>query len=185
MYLSFENGNFIDERRETELYRSIEMRHYLDRYSGYATLRIDSIDLLNYLSDNSRPEYDEIFPSVLQFIEQMTQKGGKDDISLSIEDVKNILNEGNLAVFTSAKGDDIEEMVSSLVGSMTDEVLTAKGCLIHLTMHKDYPLKNVEKIVNRHEERLQMYNNASCIFGTKISEEVKIEEVEIRILVSV
>ena len=70
--LLFQNGNFIGGKQDTELYTSHKLRQYIDRNEGYATLRIDSIDLFHYLDNNSKPENDEMFPSVLQFISQMT-----------------------------------------------------------------------------------------------------------------
>ena len=124
LYLSLNQGDIVDKKSETELYTSIEMKNYIDRNPAYATLCIDSMDLLEYLeNEDVKLVGDQIFPVMSSIIDQMIQKGGKEDISLSIEDVKIVLKEGELAVFTSAKGNDIEEMVGSLVDSMTDEVL--------------------------------------------------------------
>jgi len=185
LILSFDKGVFLEEQKETELYRSIELKNYIDQYNGYATLRIDSIDLLNYLRDDKKPEYDETFPLILRFVDQMIQQGSKDDISLDIEDVKSVLKEGDIAVFASAKGDDIEEMVGSLVSSITDEILKAKGCLVQLIMYKDYPLRDIEKIVNCFESVLKMDNNTLFILGIKTNNIQEENCVIIKIMISI
>ena len=146
--------------------------------------------LLDYLEDKTTQQIeDQIFPIMSNLIEQMIQKGGKEDMSLSVEDVKAVLKDGEIAIFASAKGSDIEEMVASLTYSMTDEVLEAKGCLIHLTMNKDYPISNVENIINGFENRLGFANEDSVdehfIFGTRLNDEIGKDEVLIRVLLGI
>jgi len=115
----------------------------------------------------------------------MIQQGSKYDISLDIEDVKSVLKEGDIAVFALAKGDDIEEMVGSLVSSITDEILKAKGCLVQLIMYKDYPLRDIEKIVNCFESVLKMDNNTLFILGIKTNNIPEENCVIIKIMISI
>ena len=188
--LSFEEGRLVDEQRETELYTSsIELRNYIDRNKRYATLCIDSVDLLNYLIDDTGPEDDQVFPMVSDFISHMTLQGTKDDISLDMKDVQTVLKKGDLAVFASAKGSDIDEMVGSLVDSMTDEILKPKGCLIHFGMNRDFPIEKVEHIVNQFEEKLDLDKEAPSnfyfIFGTQMRDDMRENEVLIRVLLSI
>lgn len=196
LHLSFNQGVFVDKQPETEIYTSIEMKKYIDRNRAYATLRIDSSDLFAYLENIiDIPQEDQIFPMMSNFIDQMLQKGGNDDILLGLEDIKTVLNEGDLAVFGSAKGSNIDEMVGSLVDSMTDEVLEAKGCLLHFTIHKDYPVAKIESIVNSFERKLgfdkvdpldvYMPNRKPFIFGTKAHNELAEDEVLIRVLLGI
>ena len=196
LYLSLEQGNIIDKRSEIEYYTSIEMKNYIENEDKivwsppYATLRIESMKLLDYLENKTTQEVaDEIFPVMSNLIEVMIQKGGKDDISLGTEDVKAILKDGEVAVFASAKGSDIDEMVASLIYSMTDEVLKAKGCLMYLTTNKDYPISDVEKIVNGFESKLGFDKEDSLdtyfIFGTQLSDEMGDDEVLIRVLLGI
>jgi len=134
-------------------------------------------------------------PLMSKFIAQMIQKGNKEDISLDIEDVKSVLKKGEVAVFASAKGSDIYEMVGSLVDSVTDEALKAKGCIIHLMMNKDYPINSIKSIVNSfenklgfdREEQLDPYipNRNPFIFGTGLNDEINKNEVLIRVLFSI
>jgi len=183
--LLFQNGNFIGGKQDTELYTSHKLRQYIDRNEGYATLRIDSIDLFHYLDNNSKPENDEMFPLVLQFISQMTKKSSKDDIPINIEDIKKVLDKGDLAVFASAKVDyvdDIEDIVGSLVISMTDEVLTAKRCFVHFTIYRNYSLDDIEKIMNNFEKQLKLNDDATIIFGIHLSNNINKNGVLIRVL---
>jgi len=186
--LLFQNGNFIGRKQDTELYISHELRQYIDRNEGYATLRIDSIDLFHYLDNDTKPEYDDIFPSVSNFISQITQNNNKDDIPINIEDIKKNLQKGDLAVFASAKVNvnanksDIEEIIGSLIISMTDEVLTAKECFVHLTIYKDYPLNNIEKIMSNFEKQLKLDSDTTIIFGIHLSNNINRSGVLIRVL---
>ena len=197
LHLSLNQGNIVDMRSETEYYTSIELKNYINNEedeiawsSPYTTLRIESMKLLDYLEDKTTKETeDEIFPLMLNAINTMIQKGSEEDISLRTEDVKAVLNKGEVAVFASAKGSDIDKMVASLAYSMTDEVLRAKGCLIQLTMNEDYPISNVENIVNGFENRLGFSKEDSSdvyfIFGTCLSDEMGEDEVHIRVLLSI
>jgi len=134
-------------------------------------------------------------PLMSKFIAQMIQKGNKEDISLDIEDVKSVLKKGEIAVLASAKGSDIDEMVGSLVDSVTDEALKAKGCIIHLTMSKDYPINSIKSIVNGFENKLgfdredpldpYIPNTNPFIFGTGLNDTMSGDEVLIRILLGV
>jgi len=204
LHLSLDQGDIVEKHSETELYISRELKNYIDCGKkdevywspSYATLRMESMGLLDCLNDSTALQAkDQIFPVMTNFIDQMIQKGGEDDISLGIEDVKNVIKQGDLAVFGSAKGNDIDTMVASLVYSMTDEVLKAKGCLIHLTMNKKYPISNIKSIVNGFESKLgfdkedpldaYIPNRNIFVFGTRLSDEIGDDEVLIRVLLSV
>ena len=196
LYLSLNQGDIVDMHKETELYTSIEMKNYIDSNPAYATLRIDSMDLLEYLkNEDVKPVEDQILPVMSNIIDQMIQKGSEEDISLGIEDISIVLKEGELAVFASAKGSNIDEMVGSLIDSMTDEVLKAKGCLIHLTMNKAYSISNIESIVNSFENKLgfdkedqldaYIPNRNPFIFGTRLSDEIEKNEVLIQVLLCI
>ena len=80
-------------------------------------------------------------------------------------------------------------MVGSLVDSMTDEVLKAKGCLMHLTMNKGYSINNIKSIVNGFESKLGFAKEDSVdayfIFGTRFSDEMGNDEVLIRVLLGI
>lgn len=195
LYLKLDRGVITSRKNETELYTSNELKTYIDRYQSYITLRINATDLMWYLEDEKSPLGDQFFPIALDHIKQMIQKGSEDDISLTIEDINAVLINGQLAVLSSARGSDIEEMVGSLVDSMTDEVLEAKGCLMHFTMHKDYPVANIEKIVSSFEKKLgydkedpldaYIPNRNVFVFGTQLSDEMGADEVLIRMLIGI
>lgn len=192
LHLKLDRGVIMSRKNKTELYKSNELKTYIDRYQSYTTLRINATDLMWYLEDGKSPSGDQFFSIVLDHIKQMTQKGSENDISLSVKDINAVLKNGQLAVFGSARGSDIEEMVGSLVDSMTDEVLEAKGCLMHFTMHRDYPVANIEKIVSGFEKKLgydkedpldaYISNRNIFVFGTKASDEMEKDEVLIRVL---
>jgi len=196
IYLTFDHGKLIDVHKETELYKDVELRSYIERSPAYVTLRLDSRDLLLYLDEpKDRLDEDMLFPLVSDFIDKMLQEGGKDDISLDYADLKNILESGEITIFGSSKGRDIEEMIGSLVDSITDEIFEAKGCLVHLAMHEKYPTSSVREIVNGIERKLGMDKTDSSdnymekinpfYFGTLLSDELAEDEVLIRILVSI
>ena len=184
--LTFNQGKLIDVSEKTELYRSIEMRNYIDRNSAYATLRIDSRDLLDYVDNKeSRPSEDQLFPPLLNMLDQMLKEGGKNDINLGIEDLKNVLKEGDHSVLASVKGSNIDEILDSLVDSMTDNgLLKMKSCLLHLTMNDNYPISSVKKIVDYIERKLDI-DESPFYFGTQLSNELVEDEILIRILVSI
>jgi len=186
--MTFNDGYLADTSEKKELYRSIELKNYIDRHPTYVLLHIDGTDLLWYLENlERRPEEDQMLPLLLKLIDRMIQKGSENDISLGIEDVKSVLRSGDLALFASAKGSDIDEMVGSLADSITDGYLAAKGCLLHITMQNDYPLKSIEKIVNQIEDQLRLNSeNASPIyFGTLSDEKMVEDEILIRMLVAI
>ena len=184
MYLTFDHGKLIDVHKETELYKDVELRNYIERRPAYATLRIDSHDLLSYLDESKdRPDEDMLFPLVIDCIDKILQEGSKDDISLDYADLKNILESGEVTIFGSSKGRDIEEMVGSLVDSITDEIFEAKGCLVHLAMHEKYPILLIEKIVNELDRKMDL-NDKPFYFGTLRADGFTDDEVLIQILVN-
>ena len=184
--MTFNQGNLINVSENTELYRSIEMRNYIDRTSAYATLRTDSRNLLNYVDNKeSRPSEDQLFPLLLRMLDQMLKKGGKNDINLGIEDLKNVLKEGDLSMLASVKGSNIDEMLGSLVDSMADSgLLDVKSCLLHLTIHHSYPISSVKKIVDDIEHKLDI-DESPFYFGTQLSDKLAENEVLIKMLVSI
>lgn len=185
LQLTFNQGKLMNVSVNTELYRSIEMRNYIGRNPAYATYRIDSRDLLSYVENEEwRPKEDQLFPVLSNMLEQMFQAGSKDDMSLGIKDLKNILKDGDLAVFGSAKGSNIDEMVDSLAESMTDEFLKVKGCLTRLTMNRHYPIASTERLVNEIERKMSLHDRP-FYFGTLLSDELAEDEIVIRILVGI
>ena len=184
--LTFDKGSLVDVSEETELYRSIEMKNYIDRNSAYVTYCIDSRDLLDYVENEERqPAEDQLLPVLLNILDQMLHEGNKNDISLGIEDLKNILREGDLAVLSSAKGSKIDEMLDSLVDSMTDNgLLKMKSCLLHLTMHDNYSIASVKKIVDYIERKLDI-DESPFYFGTQSSNELAEDELLMQMLVSI
>ncbi len=186
IYVTFDHGKLIDMHKETQLYKDVELRNYIERKPAYATLRIDSRDLLSYLDESKdRPDEDMLFPLVVDRINKILQEGSEDDISLNYADLKNILESGEVTIFGSSKGRDIVEMVGSLVESITDEIFEAKGCLVHLAMHEKYPISSVRGIVNDIESKLGMDETRPYYFGTLLSDGLAEDEVLIRILVSI
>lgn len=195
LHLTLEKGVIVSRERKTERYTSRDTREYIDRNPAYTTLRIDSVDLLAYLENVvDQPNEDQLFPVLSSLIDPMLQEGSENDISLGMTDLINVLKEGNLTIFASAKGSDIDEMMGSLMDSMTDKILDAKGCLMHLTMHKSYPVESVENTVNKVEKQLDKYGKDPLAiytggkpfyFGTRTNEEMAEDVVLIRILVSI
>ncbi len=184
--LTFDKGSLIDASEKTELYRSIEIRKYIDSNPAYATLSIDSRDLRSYVdNEESKPSEDQLLPELLSMLDLMLQKGGENDISLGSKDLQNVMREGDLTVLTSARGSNINEMLGSLVDSITDNGLhDAKGCLLHLTMHNNHPISSVKNIVDYLESNLDV-GESPFYFGTQLSDEFIEDEVLIRILVSI
>ena len=124
---------------------------------------------------------------VSSFIDHMIQDGGDHNISLRLEDVKDILKEGDLALLGSAKGSNIDEMVGSLADSVTDGYIRAKGCLLHFAMLDSYPLESIKKIVNDMERRLRLDSEdlLPLYFGTFSNDKMAENEILIRALVSI
>lgn len=185
--LTFDQGSLVHVFENTELYRSIEMRNYIDKEPTYATYRIDSRNLLDYIdNEKSRPKEDQLLTPLLSMLDLMLHEGGENGIGLGIEDLQNILREGDVSVLASSKGSNIDEMLGSLVDSMTDNGLldATKGCLLHLTMHDNYSVSSVKKIVDYVERRLNL-DEDPFYFGIQSNDELIKDEVLIQMLVSI
>ncbi len=184
MRLKFDQGSLMGSFKKKELCRSIEMKSYIDRYPAYATLRMESEDLLHSLEDKeNRSKEDRLQPLLLDHLNEMLKNAGESDICLGIEDLKSVLVQGELAIFASAKGKDIDEMIGALLESVTDGFISIKGCLLHLVMNENYPTSPVEKFANGIEKKMN-YDGAFYI-GTLSNNELAEDEIVIRLLASV
>ncbi len=193
--LKFDRGVISNVEKRSELYRSIALRNYIDRYPSYASLQIDATDLFYYLEEGTTPKEDQFFPMVTDHISQMVQKGSEEDISLDIEDVKAVLKNADTALFGAAKGSNTAEMVSSLADSMTGGILKAKSCLVHLTVNKNYPMENIATIMKSFEEKFGFDEEDEAekyvskmgvfIFGTRVVKVMDDGEVWMRVIVCV
>jgi hypothetical protein len=194
LHLSFDKGIFLKEEIQTALFTSQERKDRIDRYPLYTTIRMDSNDFLIYLEDRMLTDkvgQDQLLPIYTDFIYQMIDED--DDICLDQADLKHVLQTGEVCVFASAKGRDIGEIVGALINSVTDEnLLSPRGCLVHLTMHKKYPRKSVIKLIEEIDEGL-MFDfeplkpelKEPFYVGTRFVNDLPNDEVAIKMLVSI
>ena len=183
--LRFEQGTLIDEKRETKLYISIEMKRYIDAIKRYAFIQIDTIDLLNYLMNENPPKEDLNYSLISDFIITITDKSGQDDIRVDMDDIYTILKRGDIARFASAKGADIEEMAESLIASVTDEILQPKGTILHITANSEYPQEKISYIYNLFEKKVCSDTSDIILLGTKFDKHIKDNEVFIRVITAI
>jgi len=192
LHLNFNKGIFLTEEKQTELYINIETKNNIDRYSAYSTFRIDSNNLLIYLEDNMQSGEDELLFIFSDFINEML-KENDDGISLDMVDLKEVLKKGDIALFASVKGKNIDKIVGSLVNSVTDEnLLNPNGCLLQLMVNRKYPRKSIIKIIEDVDvglkfnfEPLEADMNIPFYVGTRYIDEMDEDEVSIMILVSI
>lgn len=192
LHLSFDKGIFLTEEKQTELYRDREPKNNIDRYLAYTTFRINSNDLLIYLEDDMQTEEDQLLPILSIFIKDMLEEED-DGISLDMSDLKEVLQKGDIALFSSAKGRDIEKIVNSLISSVTNEyLLNPKGCLMHLMVNRKYPRKSILTIIKEIDvglkfnfEPLEPNMKAPFYVGTRYIDGMDEDEVLIMILVSI
>jgi len=193
LHLTFDKGNLVNMLENTELCKSIELRNYLDDeakdycFSPLATLRMDSVTLIDYLKGNI---IDLIFPSVANFIDSITENKDVVVIALSIEDVKDVLKNSEVAVMASVQGKEVEKMVSSVVYSLTEGVLQPKGCLVRLTMNNEqYPLNIVEDLITNLGSKLgfdeEEADEYPFIIGAKTDNTMKSDDIKIEVLVGI
>ena len=188
--LLFDKGVFLHEEKRTELFPSAERKELIARYPLYTTVRMVSSDLLIYMEDEIGSERDQLLPLMSELIEDMIDED--DDISLDEAELKEVLERGETCLFASVEGRDIDTIVGSLIHSVTDEkLLTAKGCLLHLRMHKKFPRKSVAKIIEAVDEGLE-FNfeplepelKEPFYVGSRFVHGLAEDEIAIRILVS-
>jgi hypothetical protein len=192
LYLSFDKGVFLTEKKQTELYRDIEPKNNIDQYLAYTTFRINSNDLLIYLEDDMQVEEDQLLPIFSIFINEMLEEND-DGISLDMSDLKEVLQKGDVALFSSAKGRDIEKIVNSLISSVTNEyLLNPKGCLMNLMVNRKYPRKSILTIIKDIDvglkfnfEPLEPNMKVPFYVGTRYIDKMDEDEVLIMILVSI
>jgi len=190
LHLRFDKGIFLHEERRTEFFSSADRKEKIDPYPMYTTVRMVSSDLLIYMEDDIESEQDQLLPILSDLIDDMIDED--DDISLDQTDLKEVLEKGNMCVFASAKGRNIDEIVGSLINSVTDEnLLSPKGCLLHFRMNKNYPRRSVTKIIEAIDEGLQ-FNfeplepelKEPFYVGSRFVHGLAEDEIAIRILVS-
>ena len=190
LHLLFDKGVFLREEKRTELFTSMERKELIARYPLYTTVRMVSSDLLIYIEDDIGSERDQLLPLFSELIEDMIDED--DEISLDESELKEVLEKGETCLFASAQGRNIDAIIGSLINSVTDEdLLTPKGCLLHLRMHKKFPRKSVAKIIEAVDEGLE-FNfeplepklKEPFYVGSRFVHGLAEDEIAIRILVS-
>lgn len=190
-HLFFNKGLFHKEEKETELYTSKESKNNIDRDTVYTTLRMNSNDLRIYLEDDMQSGQDQLLSIFSALVGQMLDK--YDDISLDMDDLKDVLSRGDDALFSYVKGKDIDKIIDSLVSSVTNEnLLSPKGCLLHLMISEKYPRKSAIKIIetidegfNFNFEPLKPELKEPFYTGTRFNNDLDDDEVSIMILVTI
>jgi len=189
--LNFSRGIFRNEEKKSELYINKEPKNNVNRHTAYTTLHMDSNDLRIYLEDDMQPGQDKLLPVFSDFIDQMMDE--YDDISLDMDDLKEVLSRGDDALFAYAKGKDVDKIVDSLIGSVTNgNLLNPKACLLHLMVNKNYPRQSVIKIIeamdegfNFNFEPLKPELKEPFYAGTRFNNDLAEDEVSIMILVTI
>lgn len=192
LHLSFDQGKFRTEEKETELYMEIEPKNNIDRDLAYTTFRIDSNDLLIYLEDNMEAGEDQLLSILTTFINEMLEENDE-GISLDMSDLKEVLQKGDVALYAYVKGKDIKKIVASLIGSLTNEnLLNPKGCLLNLMVHRKYPRKSILTIIKEIDvglkfnfEPLEEDLKAPFYVGTRFVTDLDEDEVSMMILVTI
>jgi hypothetical protein len=195
LYLHFDKGVLLTEERQETLYTDIGINDEIVRSPSYTTFSISSNDLLIYLEDEGmQPGEDQLLPIFSTFIDQMLEK---DDagISLDISNLKEVLKQGDVALFAFANGKEknIEKIVSSLISSVTNEnILNVKGCLLYLMVNKRYPRKSILNVIEDIDvalkfnyEPLEADKNEPFYVGTRFANGMDEDEISIMILVSI
>ncbi len=191
LYLRFSRGIFRNEEKEKILYTTIEPKNNIERHSAYTTLCMDSNNLMVYLEDNMQPGQDQLLPLYATFIEEMLDE--YDDISLDMDDLKDVLSRGDDALFLSVKGKNIDKVINSMVSSVTNEnILNPKSCLLHITINQTYPRKSIIKIIetidegfNFNYEPLKPELKEPFYAGTRFDNNIDDNEVSIMILITI
>ncbi len=191
LHLDFDKGVFLREEKQAKLYTNIETKNNIDRYTAYTTFRMDSNDLRIYLEDEMQAGEDQLLPIFSDFITNMLSED--DDISLDMDDLKEVLSRGDEAIFAYITGKDIDKLIRSLISSITNEnLLNPKGCLLHLMINKKYPRKSIIKIIeeinegfNFDFEPLEGDIKAPYYAGTRFVNALDEDEVSVMILVSI
>jgi len=191
LQLSFVKGFFLSEEKQTKLYTAIEIKNNVDRSAVYTTFHMDSNDLLIYLEDDMESGEDQLLPLFTDFIHQMLDED--DEISLDKDELKEVLMRGDDTFFAYVKGKDVDKIVGSLISTLTNEnLLSPKGCLLHLTINKKYSRKYVIRIIEKIDhglefdyEPLKPELKAPFYAGTRFVDGMDEHEVSIMILVSI
>ncbi len=191
LHLKFSRGIFRNEEKKRELYINRDSKNNIDRHTAYTTLHMDSNDLRIYLEDKMNPGQDKLLPMFSDFIDQMMDE--YDDISLDMDDLKDVLSRSDDALFLYVKGKDIDKMVDSIVGSVTNgNILNPKGCLLHLMINKKYSRSSFINIIeaiaegfNFNYEPLEPELKEAFYAGTRFNNDLDEDEVSIMILVTI
>lgn len=192
LHLSFNEGVFLAEEKQTELYRDIEQKNNINQDIAYTVLRINSKDLLMYLEDDMQAGEDQLLPMFSDFINVMLEEYD-DDISLDRSDLKDVLQKGDIALSSFVKGKDAEKIVASLVSTLTNEgLLNPKGCLLNLMVTPKYPRKSILAIIKEVDvglkfnfEPLEPGMKAPFYVGTRYIDDLDEDEISIMILVTI
>lgn len=192
LHLSFDKGVFLAEEKQTELYRDIEQKNNIDQDLAYTVLRMNSKDLLMYLEDDMQAGEDQLLPIFSNLINIMLEEYDN-GISLDRSDLKEVLQKGDLALFSFVKGKDIEKIVASLVSTLTNEgLLNPKGCLLNLMVNPEYPKKSILTIIKDIDvglkfnfEPLEPGMKDPFYVGTRYIDDLDEDEISMMILVTV
>jgi len=140
--VQLKGGQVINMTKDTKSYNDIRLPN-LGESSSYVTLRIESGTLLLYIDE---PEYkrkeDQMLSLFCNYLEDIREGRGDN----GIEEIQSVIKKGDVAVYASSKGSDLESMLPDLSFSMRDEVIEAKGCFIKISANKKYPKEKIEEI---------------------------------------
>ena len=173
LILFFERGVLFDTKKGTELYTSVDLTDYIERTERYSTLRIDKVDLLDYL-DLIRPdeypfsldnltkmhntaqrekisaEEDLLFPVFKSFIDSITDDIVISERPVTIKDIDEILRSCDIGLFAKVQGDNLHKLLQSLAASITDDgIIKAKGCVVRVVVADRYYRERVKSGLER------------------------------------
>ena len=169
----FDKGVLYDTKKETELYTSIDLTNYIERTERCLTLRIDKVDLLDYLDrirtdeypflpENStemhntvqreeiRTEEDLLFPVFKNFIDSISDDIVISERPVTFEDIDETLRFCDVGIFAKVQSDNLHKLLQSLAASITDEgIIKAKGCVMRVVVANRHHRERVESALER------------------------------------
>ncbi|ADV46181.1 hypothetical protein [Nitratifractor salsuginis] len=183
--LNFDKGVLIDSYEKSELYTRIDLVNYIERNDRITTLRIDITELLAYLWDDRRPPNDLLWLRIEETIELMISKKEKGGSSVSREKLIDIFKFGDSAVVAHLRGNDIEQMIDSLIDTVTDEVIQIKGYALHIMTGIENSEKVFEQVLNKVHHKIAKDRGIEVMMVKSIEENIRNGELILRAIIGI
>jgi len=129
---------------------------------------------------------DDVLYQAVNGMSEVILKPGSDDINVDFADVKTIMQHRGIALMGigKAKGENaaFEALEEAVKSPLLDEISlsSAKGLMIHWTVHPDVPMFAVGDVMDNIYDTLT--GNPDIIFGTTTDESLAVDEIKITIV---